>query len=530
MAQSDPVTAILSAGLFSAASAAGAVAVPLSILSPVAAAAVGGTALIGGGSILSSLALGAAATAGSILLQQSFASAGGKIPALSPGLGANSADVRYSTRQPVPPKRIVYGRMLVGGALFLERAVPPYLYLGFLLCARRITGVSKIYVGANEAVFTAIVPNAVLAPIAPTATPNLKDNFEVSIRLGADDQTIDALATAITADANFRQRGIATAVCRLRHPGTYDAFVSVWGQAARPNVLFLVEGVPVYDPRKPGQARDDETTWTFSRNAALIQADYLRQPYGGRISADRIDWDRVAAAADYDDEPVGTRAGELIARHTIDGVVALNQSPFDVLQGMQTANRGFVLQSGRRVWVSSSPPDEPVATIHDGLIVGGIEFRAAKPKRDLVNRVRVQFVAPDREYQLADGPVREDAGYLAADGEVFESSLSLPFTADHRAAQRLQKQFLETARLGRNLVLGCDLSLLARASEDELIGRPVRVSSALFPQADGIYRVAAIAHAANWAALELTLTEYSAAIERGWNPQTDEKDFVITAP
>src|SRR5205085_5387965 len=50
------------------------------------------------------------------------------LPKPTLGLGANAPEVRYNTRQPIPSKRIIYGTAQVGGSLFLEQSVAPYLY------------------------------------------------------------------------------------------------------------------------------------------------------------------------------------------------------------------------------------------------------------------------------------------------------------------------------------------------------------------------------------------------------------------
>ena len=66
---------------------------------------------------------------------------------------------------------------------------------------------------------------------------------------------------------------------------------------------------------------------------------------------------------------------------------------------------------GGKIWIQSAKPRDPVATIHDGLIVGGFEFSAAGPKRDTLNNVATRFVANDREYQTVDGPLYRDTDF-----------------------------------------------------------------------------------------------------------------------
>lgn len=340
--------------------------------------------------------------------------------------------------------------------------------------------------------------------------------------------------------AIFRQRGIATAVMKY-HFGTDQAeFTSLWGQSQRPNPIFLVDGVAVPDPRRPRHilqydpndplaVAEAEATWEFSNNAALCQAHYLIQPYGGRIDPRKINWDKVAEAADWDDGLIGTKEGTLIKRGTIDGVITLNQSPSDVLSSLLSANRGFVLESAGQVWVSSSKPRTSVATIHDAILSGGIDYRAAKPKRDLLNKLKVRFVAEDRAYQTVDGPILNRTDLQTADNQLLEGVLDLPFTLDHRRAQVLQKSFLQNARLGRRLSCVVDVQLLADAS-DELVGNTVTFNSELFPQFNGVYFVESWGFTDQFGAIQLSLAEYDPSIETDWNPTTDQQDFVVIDP
>lgn len=467
-------------------------------------------------------------------------SGAGSLDAASASAAAiNAPAIKYNERQAIPSKRIIYGTAQVGGALFFERVKPPYLYMGHLVNAGQITRWRQMWVGTNLLAFAALAPGVAMAPLPVTGQADYPNHLLVSLRNGAADQAIDPLLGADfpSLDPEFRQRGIATAVVRYDYGADFDAYTALWGQASRPNPLWLVDGVAVPDPRKPGHILDWDpsdpdsvaeavASWSWSNNAALVQSHYLTQRYGGRILPSRVNWDKVATSADWDDGLVYCNDGSFIKRHTIDGVVTLNQSPADVLAAMVSANRGFVLESAGRVWPGSSLPRKSVATITDALLTGAVDYRGAKPKRDMANRVKVRFVAEDREYQTADGPVLNRADLQAIDGELLDATLELPFTMDNRRAQRLEKAFLETSRLGRQVVVTCDVALLAECS-DELIGNAVTFDSALFAQANGVYFCGDWGFADGFSSIQLTLTEYNASIETDYVAANDEKPFVL---
>ncbi len=493
--------------------------------------------------VLSALAIEATATAVAVTNFVVYAalSVGVSLAAslLQPQSGTGAIDPNLSNinavrgaqiteRQPIPYKRVIVGSAYVGGAMFFEQVKPPYLYIGILVNHGEIAGIDNVFIGTNELQFTTLLPNTILTPIAVTGQPSYPTRLQCSFRYGADDQAIDPIIDADFAsmDAQFRQRGIATAVFRYHYGADQAEFVELWGQTARPNSFMVARGVVVYDPRDPTQDLDDETTWQWSNNATLIQAWYLTRPFGGRIPTDKIRWDKIAESADYDDEVIATNDGDTIARHTIDGVIMLNQRPYEVMQKLLTANRGMVLEAAGQVWIQSSKPRDPVGTIHDRIIAGGIKYQSAKAKSDLVNKLQVRFVSPDQDYQIVDGPILSRTDLQADDQEVLPATLTLDFTQDHRRAQRLQKAFLDSSRLGRTIQCSVDLSLMAVAA-DELIGAVLTVDSELFSMANGDYMVTSVGFADDCTTLSLALTEYDSTIETSWTPSEDEQEFVL---
>ncbi len=428
---------------------------------------------------------------------------------------ANTAQSAFTERQSIPFKQVIVGSAYIGGAMFYEQVKPPYLTMGILINYGPIAGVDKVFIGTDQLQFNSIVPNTILNPLAITGQKNYAANLRVSFRYGSNSQAVDPLILARypNVGATFQQCGISTAVFEYAYGGAdQNAFIAMWGQVQRPTAYMVVRGVVAYDPRDPTQSLTDETTWKWTNNASLVQAWYLTRSFGGRIPKANIAWDRVSVSADWDDTLMGCNDGTLIKKHTIDGVVTLNQQPFQVMQQLLTANRGMILESGGRIWVQSSYPKTPVVTIHDRMLAGGLNYQSAKQKSDLTNKVQVRFIAPDQAYQIVDGPLLDRSDLQAIDAEVLPATLALNYTQDHRRAQRLQNCFLETSRLGRTITCNVDIRLMAIAS-DELIGAAVTVDSQLFSSANGTYVVTAQGLADDTTTLSLALTEYDSTIE-----------------
>lgn len=440
----------------------------------------------------------------------------------------NAPEVRYTTRQATAPKRVIVGKAYVGGVLFFEQVDPPYLIQGILINHGEMSGFEKIWIGTNQLSIPAIVENVILTPVSAIDQPSYQTRVRLSLGFGSATQAIDPIIAFHfpNLSTEFRQRGIARAVFEFHFGESYDDHIATWGQGSAPSVYLLGVGVPAYDPRDPTQSLTDESTWTWTNNATLIQAWYLTRDYGGRIAKAKIDWDKVAEGADYDDESVTCADGSTIRRYTIDGVVTLNQRPVDVMSGMLTANSGYLLQSGGKVWPSSSKPRTPIVTIGDSVLAGGVDYRAAKPKRNLINKLQGRAIAPEQEYQMVDMPVLDRPDLQAEDGEVLSGTLSMPFTMEPRTAQRLMKGYLAKARLGKALTCRTDISVLALCDK-EPVGEAVTFDSTLFSMANGTYLCVELGFADNFTTVEWSLIEYDPDIERDWNAAIDEQPFTL---
>lgn len=120
--------------------------------------------------------------------------------------------------------------------------------------------------------------------------------------------------------------------------------------------------------------------------------------------------------------------------------------------------------------------------------MGGIHYESGKTKRDDANFVQTRFIAPEREYNLTDGPAYTVLADETADGERLTATLSFPYTRDHRTVQRLTKAWYDTSRLGKTMTNPVDLRILAEAT-DQLPNNPITFDCSLFPKQAGVWMV-----------------------------------------
>lgn len=435
----------------------------------------------------------------------------------------NAPEVRGSVRQATPPQRIVFGKTRIGGAFFFYEVVPPFLYIGHIYSRRPISSVLRVTLEEREISFSRT--GSIWTPLNEPFLSGANNRVQFAFQDGSSElQAINPILDADFADLteNFRLPSTACGVWKFDYGADFDEHELIYGQIPIPNPLIEVEGAPLYDPRDPSQRRSDPRTWIYSNTAALAQAHWLAEDYGLGAGYERVDWDRVAEAATWDEGLVGLLDGTLQRRHTIDGVVSLDERPSVVMEALLTANRGFLVQRAGRGWIGNSAPQDPVLSISDRMLAGALTFRRDKQKRDLVNEVRTRFVAPDREYQDADGPFLIRADLQEADGELLSATVRLPMTSTHQRAQRLAKQYLLESRLEKSLSLVCDLSALGVE-----VGEVVRRVSELFPEQEGLYTVEEWALDEERCRVTLTLAEYDPTIATDWHAETDEQPFEL---
>jgi len=480
--------------------------------------AVGGATLtITVGTVLTALTLAGSAY---LTYQQQLAAKKAQrgLAGLIGSVGVGPEGQQFPSRSTTAPWQTVYGQTRKSGAVFFEHVQPPFYYLGFVLASHRIDSVVRTYMNG--------VPldldsngDALNAPYA-IGTRRL---LRVSIRLGTDDQPVDpiiaALAPSLPAgdpakDPEFRQRGHATMVVRMDYGANDDEWRSVWSDGQNPTAL--IRGKRVYDPRDPTQSRDDASTWKWSDAPTLVAGDLMRSQDHGRVSADLIKWSSNARGAAIDNEMTLTKSGALERRYVCNGVIDTTSSAVDALRTILACNRGRLAWTGDGYSIQSGRVNDPVFTIHQAIVRGGIEYRTDVPRDRLVNTVRTRIVRPDKDYQVDEGPMYIRSDLVTSDGAPFELTLDLPLSEGTSRAQRLAKAALETARLGRSLRMTLEIEAIVLEPGDV-----VRVDIASLPWVNGLYVVERCGFTEDFAGIFVDIAETSTAID-AFNPATDE--------
>lgn len=247
--------------------------------------------------------------------------------------------------------------------------------------------------------------------------------YRIKKHLGVTNAVADADLVAEVPEwtNDHRLRGIAYIYVRL----TWDT--DVW-----PN------GVPNIKARVRGK-KTESMGLAYSSNWAWCIHDYLRTQHGFNVSAAEVDAPELLNAVTVSDEQVEYQPGLFHNRYEINGAYTLDRAPLDILSDLVNAGAGAVIyQNGQfHIHAGAAQAAEPVGLDVDDLR-GPIRFQSHNRRQNLFNAIRGTFINPLDFYQQTDFPPITNATFEAEDGgEQIFADISLPFTDDVYAAQRL---------------------------------------------------------------------------------------------
>lgn len=133
-------------------------------------------------------------------------------------------------------------------------------------------------------------------------------------------------------------------------------------------------------------------------------------------------------------------------RYTCNGTIALGERPIDIIQKMLTALDGTLVYSEGKYSLFAGAYTAPVGDLNESHLRSGLRVVAKPPRKQLFNGVRGTILDPKRFWQETDFPAYKNSTYATEDGETIIRDITLPFTSDAFAAQRMAKQILERAR------------------------------------------------------------------------------------
>lgn len=413
----------------------------------------------------------------------------------------------------------LYGTSTTPGGVFYQKvtAADPSVYIyGVVISEGVCDGLEALIINGVECLLDD-AGNPLTAPWRDGATAYLRASF----RDGSDTQGKDTLIG--DKPSTFRQRGVCTVVVEMQFGADADQHAQLWGAGGIPQLLFRVRGLKVYDPRDAMMDANDATTWAWSDNASLVQADWMTCAMGFAIQPTLMDWQSVRESADIDDATMTTLAGsERVGR--CNGRAFATESNADVLDSMGQQNRALIRQADGVFSIRSRlAVQDPVATVYQDQLVGDLAYQNEPDTRAAINSVTVEF-APASLFNQSGEVTYSDAALIAADGEEYNQRIALRFCDSPAMAQRLGYMMLTENRSGRTLRQSLDISAImapGKANRQLELGDVVRQDMRNYTALNGTYVVNSIEVTTDFVA-QLDMSGYDPAIVTGWSVDMEQ--------
>lgn len=329
----------------------------------------------------------------------------------------------------------------------------------------------------------------------------------------------ELIAAGVSWGAQAVGREITFATVRINKAGNPTSY-----GAGVPNITFETTGFAAYDPRNAAHNINDRSTWSVTRNAALVAAGYLVHPLGHALPVSSVDWASFGVGATLCDVATALKAGGTEPQFESALYWLTGERHETVLARAGAAMGGGVYQVGKlwrcAVGAWSPPPVIPNITpaMYDA---GGITFSDTQDIEASYNGVRALFTSPAHFFEERDAPQYQDATALSQDGGL-ERWLDLDLTAvtSQTQAQRIMRTRYRQARRGAPVGLELQFEAFDIVSDDI-----VTLTDDLAGFSFQTCRVINDALSSDWV-VSLSLRTEDAAMY-AWTAANDELPFVV---
>lgn len=198
-----------------------------------------------------------------------------------------------------------------------------------------------------------------------------------------------------------------------------------------PNVRFVADGPPLYDPRQDSTAGgsgaqrwDDPSTWTRTHNPKVMKYNMLRgitlagMIWGGGVPAADLPYANWAAAMNACDVAVDDGDGGTEPQYRAGFEVIASDEPMAVIEELDKTCAGATVENGG-VWrTRAGAPGLPVKFLTDDdiLIDGPEDFRPFPSIEDIFNGIEVSYPDPESLWESRDADPLYNAIWEAEDG------------------------------------------------------------------------------------------------------------------
>ena len=441
-----------------------------------------------------------------------------KIPDLEPFGQLAESDRKQSFRQAITTRKIVYGKIRVGGPIvFLESTADggtqnQFLHMIVLVASHEVNAFTEFYINGNS-----ILPSQLdgSGNVTDSSTPyhdGTTSFLRIETATGTDTQ--GAYASLISESNGLwteahKLSGIASVYLRFRF--NRDIYQGI------PQFACVVEGKKVFDPR------DNSTA--YSRNPALILRDYMTTSLGMNMSVDKIDNTKITDAANVCDEDQTLSDGGTEKRYTADGMIDTGVNPRQNINDILSSMGGVLTYANGKFLLFAATTSTATFSLNEDDVIGDLTTQARLSRKDNFNSIKGKFLSETTEWEQTDYPALSPSSFITDDnGEIIYRDLDLAFTTSQSMAQRLAKIQLYQARQPLTVSGTFKCSAFALDTNDL-----VKITNSRYGWSDKVFRVSSWGFTSNNSGLTIamTLTEYADSVY-SWS--TTEEQALADAP
>ena len=375
---------------------------------------------------------------------------------------------------------VIYGTRKVGGVrVFLESSGTSneYLYGAIVLAEGEINNITSIIVDDSAVTFSGSIADGT------TITSNdskYGTTIQVQPFFGTDGQSASSLLTTLSSwGSNHKLSGI----CYLAFRITWDAdkYLGI------PTIQAVIQGKKVVSYNASSVAQ----TAAFSTNPAWCLLDYLTNTrYGKGIDIGDIDIPSFYSASQTAITQVTPYSGGSdINLFDCNAVIDTGQKLIDNTRTILKGMRGFLPYAQGKYKLIIETTGSSVLTLNEDNIIGGIKVSSER-KNEKYNRVQVNFVNPEKNYQSDTIVYDTDHATLkTADGGFLqEGIIDLPTITNPYQALEFGEIVLQRSRNNLGLQLTANYTAMNLA-----IGDIVAVTSSITGMSAKPFRVVGMA-------------------------------------
>ncbi len=351
-------------------------------------------------------------------------------------------DGKIPLQQSRPYRQWIVGRARVAGAYMLFEAVRNKLCTVQAIAGHRIRGINRFFLHDDEVTLSA---NYVEGLADGRYGGNV---IWMDYRYGANPETaygniVSAIDDSTVWSLSHRGDGQAS-VAMVAASVKAEKQLTVFPYGA-PRPSFEVDGAYVYDPRDSGQSVSDESTWVWSKNAALVMLwhqcfnEFGHKRDFARAILPVIDiWKEEA---DICDENVPTAAGGYEKRYEVGGFDTAENNPKVATNAILAACDGWLCErgDGALLFRVGKFREALVETLDDEDIVGYQLQHDVLPE-DEINRLVPKFTYPETNYATSETDYFDDAARQVSAGRILSQDASYMWCQQWRQARRLGRR------------------------------------------------------------------------------------------